>query len=67
MFVFIDATYTDDLVEATGNQEPVGRFSDEYFSQKETRSAMWQQSRSIMFRPADEIIVTEKEPIPADI
>jgi hypothetical protein len=40
---------------------------DEYFSQKETRVAMWQQSRSVMFQPADEVVVTDKEPILADI
>jgi len=39
---------------------------DEYFSQNEIRSAMWQQSRSMMFHPAEDIVVADKEPILAE-
>jgi len=40
---------------------------EEYFSQSENRATMWQQSRSMMFQPADDMVVTDEEPILAEI
>lgn len=39
----------------------------EYFRQEETRDSMWQRSRSIMFQPANDIAVMDKEPVLSDV
>jgi hypothetical protein len=36
------------------------------FRQEESRTAMWQQSHSIMFQPGSDIVVREEEPILSD-
>ena len=36
---------------------------DVYFSEKESRTAMWRQTHSIMFKPASELEIKEEEPV----
>ena len=40
---------------------------DENFRQEESRASMWRQSRSIMFQPANDIVVKDIEPILSNI
>jgi len=40
---------------------------DEYVRQEESRASMWRQTRSIMFQPANDTVVTDIEPLLADI
>jgi hypothetical protein len=40
---------------------------DEYFRQEDSRASMWRQTRSIMFQPANDIVVKDEEPLMSDI
>jgi hypothetical protein len=40
---------------------------DEYFRQEEIRASMWRKTRSIMFRPANDMVVQDREPILSDV
>ena len=50
---------------AIGNQVAKATV-DEYFRQEESREALWRESRSVMFKPGNEIVLQNEVPVIAD-
>ena len=40
---------------------------DEYYRQEEIRVSMWRRTHSVMFQPANDIIVKDKEPVLSEV
>jgi hypothetical protein len=62
------SAYSEPLKDWHAIANEVARASvDDYFSNDESRAAMWRQTHSIMFEPANEFVVKEEEPVISDL